>query len=144
MALTAYDPFEAQIERMFNEALQSVQMFRQPGMTSMGVPPCNVWEDDEQYGFELAIPGWKAEQIDIQVENGVLRVEGKAEPSSETPQMNGRTYHVRQIPVSAFTWSYCLPPSADPDQAKAVFRDGLVMITVPKKAHARPRQITIQ
>lgn len=132
-------PFETQVDRLLSDAVRSlgVQARRYD-------PACNVWEDADHFGVEMALPGWKSEEISIEVENGFVTVEGKRHEEGEQSQGEGKTYHVREIDSGSFSRSFRLPNNLEWDQAKASFRDGVLTIAFPKRADAKPRRIAIQ
>jgi HSP20 family protein len=87
----------------------------------------------------MALPGMEANQIDVQVENNVLRVKGerKSEISKET------RWYTRSIPEGVFACSFTLPAYVDHEKSTASYRHGVLTIIFPKREEAKPRQIMI-
>ena len=142
-------PFETQVERLFNDAALSLG-----SQARKYSPDCNVWEDTDHFGVELALPGWKSEDVVIEAENGLLTVEGKL-PAKNTEEAktevtnvetskNEKVYHVREISTGVFSKSFRLPNNLEWDQASASFKDGVLTIAFPKRADAKPRRIAIE
>ena len=130
--MSAYLPtVDRQIDQMLGDALRTFG-------TSAWMPACNVWDDEEGFSVQLALPGWEANGIQLQVDNQILTVKG------ERPMdcVNGR-YHVQEIVCGSFTRRFKLPAFVDQAHAKAKFNQGLLTITFPKKEEAKPRQIMI-
>ncbi len=140
MNLTAYTPFDSQIDQLFNDAFRKVGNY----VTSW-VPTCNGWEDSEKFVLELALPGWKSEEVNLALENGILTVEGmrekKAEPSNEGDK---RVFHIREVESGSFSRSFRLPTNIEWNKANASFKDGMLKIEFPKRDDAKPRRIAIQ
>ena len=138
MILTTYNPFDLQIDRLFDET------FRTLGRKAESwAPYCNAWETADHFGLELALPGWDPKDVKITHEDGVLTVEGSRQ--GETPESN-RTYFVREMTMTSgnFTRSLTLPPYVNAEKAAASFKHGVLSIEFPKREEAKPRQITIE
>jgi HSP20 family protein len=100
---------------------------------SLGI---NIREEDDAYVLFALVPGLQAEDLNIQVLDDVLRIEGeyKAEESS---------YLVRELPTGAFSRTLRLPSSIDADKVEAKIADGILTLTLPKAESARPKRINI-
>ena len=132
-------PFETQVDRLFNDAVRTLgEQARQYA------PPCNVWEEDDHFGVELALPGWKADEVIIEAENGFVTVEGKRREQACEENKIQKNYHVREMNAGAFSRSFRLPTNLEWGQANASFANGILTIAFPKRADAKPRRITIQ
>lgn len=125
---------ETQIDRLFDEA------FRSAGRKSW-TPACNAYEDEQGFSLQLALPGWAAQEIEVQVEDGVLTVKGerKAEAAESS-----RTYHLREMGWGAFSRSFTLPSYVEDGKASASFQQGILSIHLPKREEARPRRIMVE
>lgn len=132
-------PFETQVDRLFSDAVRSLG-----AQAREYVPACNVWEDVDHFGIELALPGWKSEGITIEAENGFVTVEGKQLELSTEEKKTEKTYHVQEVRSGAFSRTFRLPTNLEWDQANASFSDGVLTVAFPKRAEAKPRRIAIQ
>ena len=96
----------------------------------------NILEEDEAYVLSALVPGLTAEDLNIQVLDDVLRIEGeyKAEESN---------YLVRELPTGSFSRTLRLPSSIDADTVGAKIADGILTLTLPKAESARPKRISI-
>jgi len=139
MNLTAYTPFDSQIDRLFTDAFRNVGKY-----VPTWVPTCNAWEDTEQFVLELALPGWRSEEVNLAVENGVLTVEGMRETGEKPVEDRERTYHIREVESGSFSRSFRLPTNIEWDKANASFKEGMLKIEFPKRDDAKPRRIVIQ
>ena len=97
----------------------------------------NIREEDDAFILSALVPGLKAEDLNIQVLEDVLRIEGeyKAEESN---------YLVRELPIGSFNRTLRLPSAVDADQVEANIADGILTLTLPKAESARPKRISIQ
>lgn len=134
------DPFagltslHSQLDDIFNNLLS-------PVATGQGIPALDVYtEDDKQLVSEVHAPGFKPEDIDVAVNNGVLEIKGqhKEQESGDSK----RKYMVRESHAS-FYRSIALPKYADAENIKADFKDGVLKVTVPFKELPQPKKIAI-
>lgn len=97
----------------------------------------NIREEDDAYVLSALVPGLKAEDLNIQVLEDVLRIEGeyKAEESN---------YLVHELPTGSFVRTLRLPSAIDAEQVEAKIADGILTLTLPKAESARPKRISIQ
>ena len=107
---------------------------------SADVPAVNVRDEEKQYLIELAAPGMKKEDFNLEVNDGTLTLSG--ERKSE-PLTDGVAYHRAERVNGKFSRSFYLPQSVQQDGIKANYRDGILEIHVPKAEEAKPRQIAI-
>lgn len=96
----------------------------------------NVFEDEKNVIVWLEIPGMEKDNFDIAVSDNLLTVSG--EKRFEREGSEGR-YRSFECAYGAFHRSVPLPASVDVDQAKATYRNGILKITLPKRAPARPK-----
>jgi HSP20 family protein len=107
----------------------------------MWAPVVDIFEDDHTYIFKAELPEVKAEDVNVQIENGVLLLAG--ERKSEHEQSIRRVHRIERT-YGAFTRSFELPDDADANNVTATFKDGLLTITVGKAEHAKPRKIDVK
>ncbi|HXG42796.1 MAG TPA: Hsp20/alpha crystallin family protein [Dehalococcoidia bacterium] len=103
--------------------------------------PLNVYETKEAVVVEAALPGFRPEDIEISVQDGLLTVHAQRRMEAEEEH---RTYHWRELGYGSFRRSISLPAPVEADQAEAVYERGLLTITLPKAAEARPKTIQVR
>jgi HSP20 family protein len=124
---------DQQIEQMLQEALSVTSI---PNW----IPACNVWEDDNGFYVQVALPGWEPNQIDLEVNNQLLSVKGTRDMASED---TGR-YHLQEMGGTRFARLFKLPTFVDQEQASATHRHGVLTISFPKREEAKLRRIPIE
>ena len=107
--------------------------------TASGFPSLNVWEDADVVYAEAEVPGLKAEDLDISVIGEQLTVKGRR----TAPAVDGGTYHRRERSVGEFVRTISLPGEVDADKVEATLADGVLKISLPKAAAAKPRKVTV-
>ena len=104
------------------------------------MPPVDIEEDKEKIVLTAELPGMKENDIDIQMEGGVLTIRGERKFENEK---EGKNYHRVERSYGQFVRSFTLPNNVDREHIQARFQDGLLHIELPKREEAKPRQIKI-
>jgi HSP20 family protein len=103
----------------------------------------NIREEDDAYVLSSLVPGLNAEDLNIQVLDDVVRIEGEYKQSSPVDKAEENNYLVRELPSGSFTRTLRLPSVIDADQVEAKITDGVLTLTLPKAESARPKKISI-
>jgi HSP20 family protein len=110
-------------------------------LTSSWLPACDVFEDRDAVKIVAEVPGVRAEDVKISLENNLLIIRGEkkqhAEEKSERVHRYERTY-------GTFERAFSLPASVDPDKIAASYANGVLTVTIPKAERARPREIPVK
>jgi HSP20 family protein len=110
----------------------------------------NVQEDAERDAYVLSalVPGLKSDELNIQVLEDVVRIQGEYKRS--TPQSGSvdkadeSSYLVRELPNGSFARTLRLPAVIDAEHVEANITDGVLTLRLPKAESARPKQIKIK
>lgn len=113
------------------------QMARRVARNSERTLGINIREQEDAYILSALVPGLNAEDLNIQVLDDVLRIEGEY-------KMDEQDYLVRELPSGSFTRTLRLPSVIDADHVEAKIVDGVLTLTLPKAESARPKKISIQ
>lgn len=122
------------------------QPFRRPlwddrnAQTVNWAPPVNVYEDTDTLYLETQLPGIELKDVNISVEDHTLEVRGERKVEHED---NTDGYHFREAQYGNFARSFNLPKYVNPNEAKATYDKGVLIIKVPKQEEAKPRLIPI-
>ena len=111
---------------------------RQP---SPFAPTFEVKETAEQFQIKADLPGVDENNVDINVHHGVLSVAGHRDSEE---RKDGETYALYERQYGSFTRSFQLPETADGDRIDAKLANGVLTLSIPKKAEAKPRKIELQ
>lgn len=105
------------------------------------VPAADIVEDAEGYHFYFEMPGLKADSLEVQVEDGNLTV--KAERvRPEWPE--GSQVHLAERAYGTIRRGFRMPEDASQDGINASYRDGILVVNVPKKPESKPRKIAVK
>jgi HSP20 family molecular chaperone IbpA len=103
------------------------------------VPNADIYENEDALTVILEMPGVEKGNVDVRVENDVLRVEGRLDLSK---YQGLQPLHV-EYNIGHYARSFQLSSKIDQGKIEASLRDGVLSLTLPKVAAARPRKISI-
>ncbi|MBC6413507.1 MAG: Hsp20/alpha crystallin family protein [Chromatiales bacterium] len=103
-------------------------------------PAVDVKESDTGWLFYADLPGIKANDIDVHVEDDSLVISAKH--SSEVSR-NGEQYIHTERRVGSYQRRFALPPTADTESISAHHENGLLKILVAKKESVQPKKISV-
>jgi len=107
-------------------------------------PALDVYETEGAYVAELDLPGVHPENVDISFEQGTLSIRGTRAPTVKTPEKGELRVFSAERVSGSFVRSVRLPEYVDGEQIEAEYTNGVLTVTIPKAAAARPRRITIR
>src|SRR5580765_2762394 len=139
--LVTWDPYREfrSLADRFNRAFTGSSLpARRDEEMSLGswLPPVDIAEDNDRIVLTAELPGFQKDQIDVQLEGGVLTLRGERKFEQEK---DGRNYHRVERSYGQFVRSFTLPNNVDRDHVKATFANGLLEIALPKREEAKPR-----
>ncbi len=131
----------AELDRLQREMQQSYDLSPSIRGVTRGFPAMNVGGTSRSVEIYAFLPGVDPAGLDVQIEKGVLTVTGerKAEAVPEKA-----TVHIDERFAGPFRRVVSLPDDVDPNAVEAKYRDGVLHISIARKAAAQPRRITIE
>jgi len=96
----------------------------------------DVRDDEDAYVISALVPGLKAEELNIQILEDVVTVEGEFKADEHE-------YLMRELPHGSFRRTLRLPATLDADKAEAKITDGVLTLRLPKAESARPKTIKV-
>lgn len=141
MSLVRWNPavapmFKSWVEDFFGD----MKLF--PGDGVSLVPAVNIRETDAQFVVEMAVPGMKKEDFDVQIKDGMLLISSEHKEEKEEKKDN---FTRKEFNFSSFSRSFRLPENIRPEAIKATYKEGLLLIELPKleKAKADVKKVEI-
>ncbi len=132
--------FQNQMNRLFHEAFEPTGRTEEEGLSSSWLPAADVAETKDHLTFSFEVPGFKQEDLKLNVESGVLSLEGERKFEGETAEKN---YHRVERAYGRFSRSFSLPVNLDASNVSANLTDGVLTVSFPKKEEAKPKSIPI-
>ena len=105
----------------------------------MFLPTTDIYETDQALTVVMEMPGVDKEKVEINVEDGVLTVEGGIEFGKYQDLQPVYT----EYNIGNFRRSFDLSNSVDQDKIRADMKDGVLTLTLPKAEQAKPRKIAV-
>lgn len=138
---SVWSPFERllslrdEVNRLFEGSGNREELFR--GWS----PAVDVHADKDNVYVQAEIPGMKKEDLEINLHEGVLSISG--ERKSEDNREEDGTFRSERF-FGRFHRSISLPTRVDPGKVTAQYKDGLLLVTLPKAEEVKPKQIEIK
>ena len=129
------DSFLSTFDKVFDEITRRdfPEFFQHFGAEPFGkaaYPKVNVITNDESVVIEAELAGYKKDEIDIEVKEGVLTISGGASQLNE--QTDKSVYLLRELKRSSFSRSFRLGDQLDASAVAAKFDNGLLTVTIQK------------
>jgi HSP20 family protein len=108
------------------------------------VPSLDVVERADAYLISAELPGVDPSAVEISFENNTLTLRGSKQPSFQAHQNEELRGYTAERLSGAFERAVRLPEYVEGDRIEASYTNGVLTVTVPKAAAARPRKIEIK
>jgi HSP20 family protein len=130
-------PFGGRVQRLFREMEDEW-----PGFGARGwLPALDVNEDDGRYVVTVELPGAKREDVNVELQEGLITIHG--EKKSEREEKKEKQRYVERR-FGSFSRSFSLPRDADADHVEASFKDGVLTLTIPKTEQTKAKTVAIK
>ena len=148
--MRSFDPF-TELEQMHRELSRALGMFeggaparRQvaflPGRSARSYPLINLGEDRENIYVQALAPGIDPESLNLTVHGNSLTISGEKPGRKDVPR---EAFHRSERAAGKFLRTIDLPNDVEADAVTAQYVNGLLAVTLPKPAAAKPRQIQV-
>jgi len=127
------------MDRLFDDAFTRPFSLRDGWSSS--VPAIDMFQTDDEIVVKAALPGMKADEVQINITGEVLTLKGEVQQNQE---MEEKAWHLREQRFGSFERSIALPTDVVADKAQADFENGILTITLPKADEVKPKSITVK
>jgi HSP20 family protein len=141
--LSRWEPFrgthtlQEQVNRLFGDAFERGN---QEASLSTWAPAVDIYETEHELVVKADLPDVDAKDLDIRVENNILTLRGERKFEKKVNEDNylrvERTY-------GSFSRSFSLSNTVNPEAIKADYQNGVLSLSIPKRAEAKPKQIKV-
>ncbi len=104
-------------------------------------PRVNITENDNRIKLEFELPGMERDDIKVSVKDGLLTVSGERKSDKKDEQEN---FVRSEIYSGQFSRSFTLPETVETDKISADYKNGLLILNLPKSEKAKPKTIDIK
>lgn len=146
MARNAYSPLRDfmslrdGMERLFEDRWIGPGSWLTWSSTGTNYLPLDIYESSDDLVVRAVVPGVGPENLDIQFQAGVLTLRAKTD---ETAIPEGATWLAHEVTPGEYIRQVTLPRAIDADNAQTTFENGVLTLTLPKTADAKPKQIKV-
>jgi len=105
------------------------------------VPRVEVTEDTDQLKLQAELPGLERDAIKVMVEDGILTITGekKLQKKEDSPD-----YLWSEFSSGSFSRSFTLPDYVEAEKIQADYKNGILVLTIPKMEKAKPKEIEVK
>ncbi len=128
------------MDRLFEDRWVSPGSYLTWSGLGMNYLPLDVYETADELVVRAVVAGVEPEAIDIQFQAGVLTLRARAE---EPAIPDGAAWLVHEVTPGEYIRQVTLPRTIDADKAETTFENGVLTLTLPKTADAKPKQIKV-
>jgi HSP20 family protein len=126
------------MDRLFDDAFTRPVNLRDGGWSA---PAIDMYQTDDEVVVKAALPGFQADEVQINVTGDVLTLRGEIKHEEEKKE---RSWHIREHRWGSFERSISLPTDVVADRANADFTNGILTISLPKAEEVKPKTITVK
>jgi HSP20 family protein len=141
--IARFEPFRGfatlqdQVNRIFNETVRTRD--DESSLTTWA-PAVDIHETPNELVVKADLPDVDEKDIDVRVENNLLTIRGERKFEKSVPAENylrvERTY-------GAFSRSFSLPNTVNPESIRAEYKNGVLTVSLPKREESKPRQVKV-
>ncbi len=142
MSMVRYEPWSLfdQLRREMERELSAHTTEDSSIATSDWAPAVDIKENDDNFVIIADIPGVKPEDIEVQMDNGVLTIKGERETEKKEEDED---YKRIERNFGSFYRRFSLPDTANPDEVTAATDHGVLKVTVGKQERSQPKKISV-
>jgi HSP20 family protein len=128
-----------EIDRLFDVPLSALARTSQ--LFSGWTPALDIYEGKDELTVRAEVPGLRKEDINVTLHDGSLSISG--ERKTETKHNNAQPFRAERF-FGRFQRTVALPAPVAAEKIKAEYKDGVLVITLPKAEEAKPKQIDVR
>ena len=140
-SLLSFDEFDNFFDDFLSRRWPRLLDFNFPAGFERGLPKIDILDHENEIEVQAALPGIKKEDLDVTINNQTLTL--RTSTKKEKKEEEKGKYFRREISRGEFQRTVSLPDNVDDNNAKAVFKDGILTITIPKTEKSKRKNIEI-
>lgn len=142
MSVLRYEPWglHQELYKEFSKLFDRASQDASSGATADWAPSVDIEEYADKFVLHADVPGVDPASIEVTLEKGVLTLSGSREQAAEPAGVERRRI---ERPSGRFHRRFSLPDTVDADAVSASNRNGVLEVTIPKRAQAQARRISV-
>jgi HSP20 family protein len=141
--MTRYDPFSVEpVSDLFQGLFRPMRSLLAAEDSELSAMKLDVTENEQAYTVKAELPGVDKKDIDVKIDGNMVSIHAKVDRKTE--QKEGDRVIRRERYSGTFARSFSLASDIDESTANAQYQDGVLSLTLPKKAHAEQKRLQVQ
>ncbi len=146
MAIIKWDPLgniatlQDRINQLFDDSFPHQHQDDETVPLCAWTPSVDIYETEQGVVIAADLPGVNKEDVVVEVKDDLLTISGQR---SADPQCQATNYYRRERTCGNFHRAFTLHAMIAPDQIKATFKNGVLMVSIPNPEEDKPRQIKV-
>ncbi len=146
MAIVRWEPvrnmvtLQDRINRMFEDVFSRATENDDDAVVGGWRPSVDIYDRDDAIVIKTELPGVAKEDVYVEVKENILTLKGERKIEKEEAE---GTYYRKERLYGKFQRSFTLPVETDSEKIKASFKDGVLVLEIPKPEEKKPKQISI-
>ena len=132
-----FNTFDRMLDNFFRGGVQDDGSLA----VSYWTPAVDIAELDNQFVVKVELPGINKDDVKITLESNILTIRGEKKEETDVKEEN---YHRVERTYGSFQRSFKLPTTVKGDNIDAMYKDGILTVTLPKAEEAKPKQIEVR
>jgi len=132
---------QREINKMFESFFRSSLPDESPLIAGGWSPATDIVEHEDNLVVNVELPGMRKEDVKITMQDNTLMIRGEKKEERES---KGSSYHRVERSYGSFQRSFALPSTVKAESIEAMFKDGILSVTLPKSEEAKPKQIDVK
>jgi HSP20 family protein len=133
-----------EMDRLFDAAFPTLSSLQNGGLSTdwQGEFPVDLYQDKDAFTVRAELPGFRKEDISVEVADGILTVTGHQKAEAKSDQKEQTTAVTRQ--ERRVSRAVSLPENLDLDKIQAAYENGVLTVALPKREEVKPKQIAVE
>jgi len=142
MAITRYEPWGllTQLQRELEQRMRDDMATESTSAVAEWAPAVDIKEEEGKFVLHADLPGVKPEAIEVTTDSGMLTIKGEKQTEARTEKEG---YKRVERTHGSFYRRFSLPDTADLGAITATTKDGVLVVTIPKREAAQPKKINV-
>ena len=125
----------------FDETNGMLDIFSSNRIPQTFIPSMDIYQTKQEVIAEVSLPGIDPKNVDVGIENNILKITGRSEQKTEVDEKN---YYRKEVRCGSFQRSVALPTAVDAQKAKAEYEEGILKIIIPKETKTLAKTIKVE
>jgi HSP20 family protein len=137
-----YPNLRDEMDRLFDVAFPALSSLQHDGFLGnwQGEFPVDFYQDKDGYTLRAELPGFRKEDISVEVADGILTVTGHQKTETKADKSEKETATQERRVSRAIS----LPENLNPEKIHAAYENGVLTVTLPKREEVKPKQIAVE